>query len=103
MNAKAVSTLRVRRVDGSRRPGRDESPHDQFGAGHAGTALSAAFGNMNSAISGFASFPRTTFDFYPFAGIHRPVVLYTVPQTHIEDITVVTSIDGTTGTVKVTV
>src|SRR6266545_674368 len=59
-------------------------------------------GNMNSAISGFASFPRTTFDFYPFAGIHRPVVLYTVPQAHIEDITVVTGIDGATGTVKVT-
>jgi beta-glucuronidase len=59
-------------------------------------------GNMNSAISGFASFPRTTFDFYPFAGIHRPVVLYSLPQTHIEDITVVTGIDGATGTVKVT-
>jgi beta-glucuronidase len=59
-------------------------------------------GNMSSAISGFASFPRTTFDFYPFAGIHRPVVLYSVPHTHIDDITVVTSIDDTTGTVKVT-
>ncbi len=59
-------------------------------------------GNINSAIGAFASFPRTTFDFFPFAGIHRPVVLYSVPQTHIEDITVVTGIDGTTGTVKVT-
>jgi beta-glucuronidase len=59
-------------------------------------------GNINSAISGFASFPRTTFDFYPFAGIHRPVVLYTVPQAHIEDITVVTEIDGADGIVKVT-
>jgi beta-glucuronidase len=59
-------------------------------------------GNMNSAIGGFASFPRTTFDFYPFAGIHRPVVLHTAPQAHIEDITVVTEIDGSTGTLKVT-
>ncbi len=48
------------------------------------------------------STPRTTFDFFPFAGIHRPVVLYTVPQTHIEDVTVVTDIDGADGTVTVT-
>src|SRR5205823_4054849 len=59
-------------------------------------------GNMPSAMGMFASTPRTTFDFYPFAGLHRPVVLYTVPQTHIEDITVVTGTDGATGTVKVT-
>ena len=59
-------------------------------------------GNMNTALGPFASFPRTTFDFFPFAGIHRPVVLYTVPQTHIENITVVTGIDGADGTVRVT-
>ena len=59
-------------------------------------------GNMTTALGGFASFPRTTFDFFPFAGIHRPVVLYSLPQTHIEDITVVTDINGTDGTVKVT-
>src|SRR5436309_2500042 len=33
----------------------------------------------------------------------RPVVLYSVPQTYIEDVTVVTEIDGQNGTVKVTV
>lgn len=60
-------------------------------------------GNMSSAISGFASFPRTTYDFFPFAGIHRPVVLYTVPQTHIEDVSVVTNIDGVNSTVNVSV
>ena len=60
-------------------------------------------GNMSTALGAFASFPRTTFDFFPFAGIHRPVVLYTVPQTHIEDVTVVTDIDGIDGVVKVTV
>ncbi len=46
--------------------------------------------------------PRTTYDFYPFCGIHRPVVLYSVPQTCIEDVTVVTAIDGATGIVQVT-
>lgn len=62
-------------------------------------------GNMpgGSAMSMFASTPSTTYDFYPFAGIHRPVVLYSVPQTHIEDVTVVTDIDGADGVVKVTV
>jgi beta-glucuronidase len=61
-------------------------------------------GNLaTSAMSTFASTPRTTFDFYPFAGLHRPVVLYTVPQTYIDDITVVTGIAGSSGTVEVTV
>ena len=60
-------------------------------------------GNMTTALGAFASFPRTTYDFFPFAGLERPVVLYSVPQTHIEDVTVVTAIDGATGTVKVTV
>jgi len=61
-------------------------------------------GNMpDSTMSTFASTPATTYDFFPFAGIHRPVVLYAVPQLHIEDITVVTGIHGGDGTVKVTV
>ena len=61
-------------------------------------------GNLGTSIlGGFGGTPSTTFDFYPFAGLHRPVVLYTVPQTHIEDVTVVTGIAGADGTVKVTV
>ncbi len=60
-------------------------------------------GNMNTSMGMFMSTPRTTFDFFPFAGIHRPVVLYSVPQSYIEDVTVVTNIDGTTGTVQVRV
>jgi beta-glucuronidase len=60
-------------------------------------------GNMNTPLVSIASFPRTTYDFFPFAGIHRPVVLYTVPQTYIDDVTVVTSIDGSDGKLKVTV
>ena len=59
-------------------------------------------GNMASSMGMFASTPRTTFDFYPFAGIHRPVVLYTVPQTYIVDVTAVTKINGASGLVKVT-
>ncbi len=52
-------------------------------------------GNMPGAdMSMFMSTPKTTYDFYPFAGIHRPVVLYSVPQDYIEDLTVVTTIDG---------
>jgi beta-glucuronidase len=30
------------------------------------------------------------FDFFNYAGIHRPVVLYTVPKKHIEDVTAMT-------------
>ncbi|MDQ3855274.1 MAG: beta-glucuronidase [Chloroflexota bacterium] len=60
-------------------------------------------GNIPSALGSFASFPRTTFDFFPYAGLHRPVVLYSVPQDYIDDITVVTGIDGTEGSVRVIV
>lgn len=61
-------------------------------------------GNMSGSDMGmFASTPKTTYDFYPFAGIHRPVVLYSVPQAFIEDVTVVTGINGADGMVSVTV
>lgn len=58
-------------------------------------------GNLSSPFSMMARSLPTTFDFFPFAGIHRPVVLYSVPSTYIADITVVTDIEGTTGKVKV--
>jgi beta-glucuronidase len=60
-------------------------------------------GNMNTPLLPVASFPHTTYDFFPFAGIHRPVVLYSVPQAYIEDVTVITEIDGIDGILKVTV
>jgi beta-glucuronidase len=60
-------------------------------------------GNMSTPLLPVASFPHTTYDFFPFAGIHRPVVLYSVPQTYIEDVTVVTEIDGVDGILKVIV
>jgi beta-glucuronidase len=49
-----------------------------------------------------AGFPSATFDFFPFAGIHRPVVLYSVPNIHITDVTVVMEVDGDNARVKVT-
>jgi beta-glucuronidase len=59
-------------------------------------------GNLGKSVFGVPSgFPNTTFDFYPFAGLHRPVVLYSVPQTHIDDITVATERNGTDGIVRV--
>jgi beta-glucuronidase len=38
------------------------------------------------------NYPVTNFDFYPFCGIHRPVLLYAIPDEGIKDITVITSI-----------
>jgi beta-glucuronidase len=49
-------------------------------------------------------YPATTYDFFPYAGLHRQVWLYSVPAAvHIDDITVVTTIDGSDGVVNVKV
>ncbi len=40
------------------------------------------------------------FDFFKYAGIHRSVVLYTTPTSHIDDITVTTDVSGTVGSVN---
>ena len=42
-------------------------------------------------------------DFFNYAGIHRTVWLSATPKTYVDDITVVTGIDGTTGTIDYTV
>lgn len=61
------------------------------------TAGGGVFGTM-------APFPTTTYDFFPYAGLHRPVMLCSVPASHaIDDIRVVTTIDGDDGVVAVTV
>lgn len=60
------------------------------------TSEGFALGPMNG-------YPAASFDFYPYAGIHRPVILYSVPQTSIDDVTVTTDIDGTMGIVNVRV
>lgn len=38
-------------------------------------------------------------DFFNYAGLHRPVWLYTTPSSYISDITVTTSFDDTTGVI----
>jgi beta-glucuronidase len=37
------------------------------------------------------------FDFFNYAGIHRPVVLYTTPSVYIDDISVNTDVNDDTG------
>jgi beta-glucuronidase len=39
-------------------------------------------------------------DFFNYAGIHRPVMLYTTPKTYIKDVTVATDIDKADGVVN---
>ena len=64
-------------------------------------------GNMGGgmeAASIIQGYPSATFDFFPFAGIHRPVVLYSVPERHITDVTVVTEMmDNRSARVKINV
>jgi beta-glucuronidase len=38
-------------------------------------------------------------DFFNYAGLHRSVWLYRTPRAHVSDVTVVTGLDGSTGTV----
>jgi beta-glucuronidase len=49
------------------------------------------------------NYPNTSFDFFPYCGIHRPVYLYSTPPSAIGDISVTTDIQGTTGLVSVKV
>ncbi|HEX7621416.1 MAG TPA: beta-glucuronidase [Anaerolineales bacterium] len=60
-------------------------------------------GNIDGMGGFFSGYPSTTFDFYPYAGIHRLVTLYTVSQTFIEDITVTTDNGGANAHVQVSV
>ncbi len=62
-------------------------------------------GNLGSSLetgNNMTGYPSSTVDFFPFAGIQRPVVLYSVPNVHLTDVTVVTEIDGENAWVKVT-
>ena len=45
--------------------------------------------------------PPASFDFFPFCGIHRPVLLYATPREAIADLTVVTDIAGRDGIVQI--
>ena len=43
---------------------------------------------------------RLLFDFFNYAGLHRPVWLYSTPVAHVGDVTVTTGLSGTTGSVS---
>ena len=61
-------------------------------------------GNL-AGLSGAAfpgvNYPDTSFDFFPYCGIQRPVLIYTEPGDTITDLTVTTGIEGTDGVVRV--
>ncbi len=46
------------------------------------------------------NFPETNYDFFPYAGINRPVWIYSVPQTNIEDLTITTDFKSDVGIVN---
>ena len=54
-------------------------------------------------LSHEGNYPQAQFDFFPYCGIHRPVLLYATPQTFLRDVTVETQIVGANGRVHVRV
>lgn len=62
-------------------------------------------GNVKASMR---NYPATNYDFFPFGGLHRDVILYTVPRkSSLSDVTITTQLDGTitlkvekTGTAK---
>nr|CAD7454601.1 unnamed protein product [Timema tahoe] len=49
------------------------------------------------------TFMTYSFDFFHYAGIDRPVTLYTTPEVYIDDISVITNIESQTGLVEYTI
>jgi beta-glucuronidase len=47
------------------------------------------------------NYPDTSFDFFPYCGIQRPVLIYTEPPDAITDLTVTTGIEGASGAIRV--
>ncbi|MCC6640558.1 MAG: beta-glucuronidase [Deltaproteobacteria bacterium] len=64
-------------------------------------AGSSPAGGLFTGIVG--GYPATTYDFFPYAGLHRSVIMFSVPRTHIEDVTVRTTLEGSDGRVDVSV
>jgi beta-glucuronidase len=50
---------------------------------------------------GTEAFPATSFDFFPYCGIQRPVILSALPRGSVEDITVDTQMSGSSAHVRV--
>lgn len=62
-------------------------------------------GNLDPAVGGVAqwrvgNFPNVHYDFFAYGGIHRPVILHSTNKTYIDDLTVKTDIDGSSGVVR---
>jgi beta-glucuronidase len=52
----------------------------------------------------FSSFPKANFDFFPYAGLNRDVLLYSIPAaTSIKDATIKTTFTNTTGSIDIKV
>ena len=67
-------------------------------------ACAASTSSLDSVRSEARYVSPTTYDFFPSAALHRPVFLYSVPAAaHIDDVTVVTAIDGKDGVVRLEV
>lgn len=49
------------------------------------------------------SFPATNYDFFPYSGLQRSVMLYTLPYTSLQDVTITTGFEGSEGSIKVAV
>jgi beta-glucuronidase len=61
-------------------------------------------GNVQRGLGGFMrGYPNTSFDFFPYTGLQRPVLLFSVPANRISDLTVVTEIEDGDGLVQLTV
>jgi beta-glucuronidase len=82
---KAESNLLVVRVEGLLKP-------DRVPPGNVPFDPKDAFNNT--------FYPPASFDFFPYCGIQRPVLLYTIPLLPIEDVTLSTKFKSSTGIVK---
>ncbi|WP_370479775.1 beta-glucuronidase [Tamlana flava] len=51
----------------------------------------------------FQSFPASNYDFFPYSGLNRSVVLFSVPSSYLRDITIKPSFEGSKGALNVTV
>ncbi|MBN2304633.1 MAG: beta-glucuronidase [Anaerolineae bacterium] len=83
---KDTGNVLVARVDGQLAP-------DRVPPGNLAGLSGAAFPTVN--------YPDTSFDFFPYCGIQRPVLIYTEPPDAITDLTVSTGIEGANGVVQV--
>jgi beta-glucuronidase len=45
-------------------------------------------------------YPNVSYDFFPYAGLHRAVTLLALPATHLEDVTVTTDVLGAVGVAR---